>query len=240
MKKLIITIFVILAIGNFGNSNALVFTDDFNDGDLVGWTAKQGYWSNPGDHLLSSFDNYGIIWKDYSFGFDQWLQVDAYFDDALPITKSAQLRLRSGEGGGGNSYFDHGYRSYVQQDSVGIYNTTAPGQHQLLGSLSGLDFAKNKWMEITFSVTGLGDDTNLLLWVNNILYLDVFDTFGNQHDDGGYLALGSSNHINRYIQYDNALGSIDEPISEPAVLLLFGTGFAALMTVGIRRKTLNA
>ncbi len=232
MKKLIFILVTMIASSLINSAFALVFTDDFNDGTLNGWTAKQGIWSNPGDYLLSSYDNYGVAWKDDSFGLEQLLQVDAYFDDDS-TSKTAQLRLRSGEGGGRNSYFDHGYRSYVQHDSLGIYNTYGPYRHQLLGSVTGLNFNQNDWLRITFSVSGTGDDTNLKLWVDDILYLDVFDTFGHQHDDGGYLALGSSNHINRQIEYDNVSGMVDVPVSEPAILLLMSTGLAGLMVIGL-------
>ena len=236
MKKMMFMLFTLIVIGVPCSSFAFSFSDDFNDGNLDGWTNKQGLWSNPGDYLLSSYDNYGIIWKDDSFGFDQFLQVDAYFDDGQN-SKTAQLRLRSGEGGGGNSYFDHGYRSYIQHDSLGIYNTSGPGQHQLLGKVENLNFAQNEWLTIAFSVVGSGNDTNLKLWVNDILYLDVFDTFGLQHDDGGYLALGSSNHINRYIQYDNISGTVDvTPVPVPATIFLFGSCLAGLAGTRIRKN----
>jgi hypothetical protein len=132
MRKVVLLVVFAIILGVPGVGFSYSFSDDFNDGDLNGWTPKQGVWSNPGDYLLSSYDNYGIIWKDDSSGFDQFLQVDAYFDNGA-TSKTAQLRLRSGEGGGSNSYFDHGYWAYIQHDSIGIYNTTGPGQHQLLG-----------------------------------------------------------------------------------------------------------
>jgi len=239
MKKTMLMVSTLILIGAPRASVAISFSDDFNDGNMDGWTNKQGIWSNPGDHLLSSYDNYGIIWKDDSFGFDQFLQVDAYFDDG-PTSKTAQLRLRSGEGGGGNSFFDHGYRSYVQHDSIGVYNTTGPGQHQLLGSQTGLGFAENKWLTIAFSVVGFGNDTNLRLWVDNVLYLDVFDTFGSQHDDGGYLALGSSNHINRRIEYDNISGVVDTPpVPEPASIIIWSLLAGLVIAYGWYRRGLG-
>ncbi|MDO9463238.1 MAG: PEP-CTERM sorting domain-containing protein [Deltaproteobacteria bacterium] len=233
MRKVVLLVIFAIILGVPGVGFSYSFSDNFNDGDLNGWTPKQGVWSNPGDHLLSSYYNYGIIWKDASFGHDQFLQVDAYFDDGA-TSKTAQLRLRSGEGGGSNSYFDHGYWAYIQHDSIGIYNTTGPGQHQLLGSLTGLNFAQNEWHTLAFSVVGLGSDTNLKLWVNNVLYIDVVDTLGS-HDDGGYLALGSSNHINPQIKYDNISGTVDAaPVPEPATMLLLSSGLIGM--AGIRRK----
>lgn len=212
------------------------FLDDFNDGDLNGWSAKQGVWSNPGDHLLSSVDNYGIIWKDGSFGFDQFLQVDAFFDSGSPLSKTAQLRLRSGNAGSGpNPYFDHGYYALVMNNWVGIYNAVQPFNQQLLGQTS-ISLSHNSWHTIAFSVTGLGDSTNLKLWIDGVLYLDVFDTQGSQHDDGGYIALGSSNHINRQIKYDNIstdAAYVSKPATVPVVSGGAGIVICVMMLAGI-------
>lgn len=237
MKKMMLIIFTLfIVIGVPCTSFSFSFLDDFNDGNLDGWTNKQGIWSNPGDHLLSSYDNYGIIWKDDSFGFDQFLQVDAFFDDG-GFTKSAQLRLRSGDAGrGGNPYFDHGYYAGFSDGNFYIGNAVEPFHQEALGSIS-ISLSRNAWHTLAFSITGFGNDTNLKLWVDDTLYLDVFDITGYQHDDGGYLALGSSNHINRYIKYDNISGMVDAaPVPEPATILLFGFGLAGLAGTRIRRK----
>ena len=234
MKKIVFIVLfaIVFVVPNVSFSYS--FSDDFNDGDLSGWSIKQGDWSNPGNHLLSSYDNYGIIWKDDSFGFDQFLQVDAYFDDG-ETSKSAQLRLRSGDSGSGpNPYFDHGYMAAVMDGLAVIQNAVAPYNQQLLGSVS-ISLSHNDWHTLAFSVVGSGDDTNLKLWVDDVLYLDVLDTLGSQHDDGGYIALGSSNHINRRIQYDNISGT-STPVPIPATILLLGTGLAGLAGTRIRKK----
>lgn len=233
MRKVVLLVILAIILSIPGVGFSYSFSDDFNDGDLSGWSIKQGDWSNPGDHLLSSYDNYGIIWKDDSSGFDQFLQVDAYFDDGA-TSKTAQLRLRSGEGGGSNSYFDHGYFAGVSDSSVYIYNAVAPYDQRFLGSAT-INLQDNSWHTLAFSVVGLGNDTNLKLWVNDVLYLNVYDTTGSQHDDGGYLALGSSNHINRRIKYDNISGTVDAtPVPEPATMLLLSSGLIGM--TGIRRK----
>ena len=46
---------------------------------------------------------------------------------------------------------------------------------------------------------------------------------GAQHDDGGYVGLGSSNHLNRQIEYDNFV-----TVPEPATLALLALGGLAL------------
>lgn len=98
MSKFIILILLVFICGSSQLSFAYSFFDNFNDGDLSGWSKKQGGWFNLGDYLLSSKDSYGIIWKDDSLGLNQFLEVKAYFDDGAN-SKSAQLRLRSGDAG---------------------------------------------------------------------------------------------------------------------------------------------
>jgi len=97
---------------------AIPFDDNFDDGDLAGWEIKQGDWYNAGHSLMSSYDNYGIIWVADSFGLDQRIDVDAYFDGSAS-SKTAQLRVRSGDAGsGGNRFFDHGYFAAVVPTST--------------------------------------------------------------------------------------------------------------------------
>ena len=188
-------------------SYSLTLTDDFNDGDLAGWTMKSGVWSNPGDHLLSSLHNYGTIWKDGSFGYDQSIKIDAYFDDALSnggTSKTAVLRLRSGDAGWGpNPFFDHGYIGVVMINHLSIRNAVQPYQQYYIASDFTVTLTENTWHTIEFTVTGSGVDTHLELWIDGELYLEGNDTLSYAHDDGGYVALGSSNHINRTIKYDN-------------------------------------
>jgi|GEM_PF-5589841 len=231
-KSLFFVLLAVLLSGLPLSSYSYTFFDDFNDGDLAGWTSKQGDWYNPASYLVSSFDNYGVIWKDDSEGFDQFLQVDAYFTDSSQFTKSAELRLRSSMADGGpNPYFDHGYFATVSYNSVSIYNAVAPYNLILLGS-ANLTLVSNTWRTLAFSVTGFGDNTNFKFWADGQLVLDIFDTSGSQHDDGGYIALGSSNHINRRIYYDNVYGIVDEQASipEPVTIIMLGLSLTGIFT----------
>ncbi|MCK5073118.1 MAG: hypothetical protein KAQ98_06795 [Bacteriovoracaceae bacterium] len=195
------------------SAHSITFTDDFNDGDMEGWTMKSGYWSNPGDNLLSSYYNYGILWKDDSFGMDQQASVDAYFVDGR-ISKSAVIRLRSGNSGyGPNPYFDHGYVALVMTNYVAIQNCVRPYFQLHLANMN-VDLPTNTWHNVEFSVEGTGTNTRLILKVNGEVYLDVYDTSAYSHDDGGVIALGASNHINRQIVYDNFVGEITGPDSD--------------------------
>ena len=220
MKKFMLCL-VLTGIVSFPlSSYSLTFSDNFDDGDLAGWTPKQGAWSNPSTYMQSSHDNYGIIWKDGTHGFKQSLQIDAYYDSVNSFTKSAQLRLRSGNGGGGNPFFDHGYYASISNNHVTISNAVQPGYQHLLGSVS-LTLVSDQWRTLAFSVEGFGTQTNLKFWADGILVLDVFDTSGHEHDDGGYVALGSSNHINTRINYDNFSATVDEAsVPEPTSIIM--------------------
>lgn len=219
----IITLLLISLIPSY--ASALVFYDDFDDGNLIGWTIKSGDWTNPVDFLLSSYNQYGVIWKDDSFGHKQSIKVDAYFDDAI-LSKSAQLRLRSGSAGyGPNPYWDHGYIATVIASNYGntyvaIFNAVQPYQQVMLAEdMLSQQLTLNSWHSIEFTVSGQGSSTRLMLWVNGELYLDAYDTSGYAHDDGGYIALGSSNHINRRIHYDNVEAYTENPIISDVLLL---------------------
>ena len=202
-------------------SGAFVFSDDFNDGDLVGWEAKQGDWSNTGNLLLSSWDNYGVMYAADSFGLDQIVEVDARLSGSP--SKSAHLRLRNGTAPyGGNRYFDHGYFAGVSETIAWIYNAVNPGDQRFLGSVD-VSLTQD-WHRVKFSVTGQGDRTRLQLWVDGDPLLDVFDTTGVQHDDGGYVGLGSSNHLNRRIEYDNF-----STVPEPTTMGLLAAGALAML-----------
>ncbi len=239
MNRIMLWMVAGFAIINFtSDSYGITFSDNFNDGNLGGWTEKQGDWSNPGTYMESSFDNYGIIWKDDSFGYSQFLQIDAYFDGASTSTKVAHLRLRNGDAGSGsNPYFDHGYYALVKYDSVTIYNAVQPNVQQQIATVN-IAALFESWRTLAFAVQGFGDQTNLQFWVDGQLVIDAFDTSGYQHDDGGYIALGSSNHLNRKIDYDNFVGSVDEPVSvpEPASII---TLISALMVLFGLHKRIN-
>ncbi|HSM22466.1 MAG TPA: hypothetical protein VK876_09690 [Rubrivivax sp.] len=208
---------------------AMSFSDNFDDGTLGGWIPKQGLWTNPGDLLLSSWDNYGVAWRAGSFGLDQRIEVDAYFDAGTGAnSKTALIGLRGGAAGNINPYFDHAYWAYVRQAEVAIVSTYKAFDLVTLARTTGLDMPLDSWISIAFQVTGTGADTRLQLWVNGESMLDVIDSSGRPHDDGGHIALGASNHINRYIAYDNAQGW-SQPIPEAATSSLLALGLGALL-----------
>lgn len=221
MKKSMLCLVLAGMISFSSGLYALTFSDNFDDGDLAGWTPKQGDWSNPGTYMQSSDDNYGIIWKDGSHGFKQFLQVDAYYEDSSEFTKHAELRLRGGDAGyGPNPFFDHGYFASVSNNLVTISNAVRPYYREILGE-ADLTLVSNAWRTLAFSVDGFGVQTNLKFWADGQLILDVFDMSGYQHDDGGYVALGSSNHINTRINYDNFSAAVDETsVPEPTSVIM--------------------
>lgn len=208
---------------------AMSFSDNFEDGTLGDWIPKQGVWTNPGGYLLSSWDNYGVAWRAESFGRDQRLEVDAYFDASTgESSKTALLGLRGGAAGNLNPYFDHAYWAYVRQAEVTIVSTYEAYDSVTLARTTGLDLPLDTWTAIAFQVTGTGSGTRLQLWVDGESMLDVFDNSGRPHNDGGHIALGASNHINRYMAYDNAQGW-SQPIPEAATRSLLALGLGALL-----------
>jgi len=209
------------------------FSDDFNDGDLVGWSAKQGSWSVEGgvDKYLSGNRNYGVIWNDGSFGVNQRLQVDAYFDTtqaAIQADTIAHLRLRTSQNG---NFWDTGYLAQVTPSGVSIQNTHENGNPYI----SEYSFASGEspitssgWYTLQFAVTGTGSNTHFELGVNDILYIDhVYDNSIAQLDSG-YIGLG------REIKYDNFKGFTDvAPVPVPGAVLL---GMLGLSVVGVKLR----
>ena len=93
MKKTVTGLVIAMTL-MAANANAMSFTDDFNDGILDGWTPKIGSWSITNDTLSNNGSVYGVIWKDDSFGVDQKIQVDAYFDFSTNTIDDELAHLR--------------------------------------------------------------------------------------------------------------------------------------------------
>jgi hypothetical protein len=178
-----------------------------------------------------------VIWKDGSFGYDQYIEVEAYFEPGS-YTKTAQLILRGGQSGFWNPFFDHGYRAQIQENDVNLYNATGPGQHHNLGVVSGLNLPLHAWTKVGFGVFGTGANTRLQFWLDEELILDVYDQTGASHDDGGHVALGSSNHINRSMKYENVFGTVDQVIPEPPQLGVYAV--ASLVGLLLLRHRLKS
>jgi hypothetical protein len=213
------------------------FSDDFDDGDLAGWSAKQGAWSVEGDldKYLSSNLNYGVIWNEGSFGVNQRLSVDAYFDlGAGNADNIAHLRLRTSEHAGATQpFWDTGYLAQVTPSGVGIYNTHENANPSIwqcsFASVSGgSPITSSGWYTLQFAVTGTGSNTHFELGVNDTLYID--HVYGNSiaQLDSGYIGLG------REIKYDNFQGFTDvAPVPVPGAVLL---GMIGLSVVGVKLR----
>lgn len=48
-------VFLPLVLRNYAAPLTPIFDDDFDDGTLAGWTANQGTWTNPGDHMRGEY-----------------------------------------------------------------------------------------------------------------------------------------------------------------------------------------
>ena len=234
MKKTVTGLVIAMTL-MAANANAMSFTDDFNDGILDGWTPKIGSWSITNDTLSNNGSVYGVIWKDDSFGVDQKIQVDAYFDFSTNTIDDelAHLRVRTNKNTNGiQPFWDTGYLADFRQNEIAVYNTYLGGNPKIASfTFNNTPFTQDGWYELAFSVEGTGSDTLFSAWVNGIQYLD--QTYNNSIADldSGYLGLG------RKITYDNAKGySYSTHIPEPSTALLFGIGAFGFVGTRLRNK----
>lgn len=222
--NILLFLFFVLIIPATNFASTYTFNDDFNNG-IGGWNGIIGTWGNPGGTLQSSGSDYSTILKNGSDqgGLYQSITVDAYFGLTDNNDSIAQLRLRNG------TVWDSGYMANFQTDGIYLYNWS---NHSQLGyNPNGPFFSTPGWYILKFDVAGRGDKTNLKVWVEDTLVLDVKynDTTGG--NDNGHIGLG------RLIKYDNAGGySSDTPIPEPGTILLLGSGILGLAGVYRRKK----
>lgn len=234
-------LFFLLMIPVMSFASTYTFSDDFDTG-IDGWTGKIGTWTNPANTLQSSSNVYSVIWKDGSNqgGLYQSITVDAYFDfdsdDSYHRNRYAHLRLRMGENNTGtNPFWDTGYLAQFGENAVSVQNTYLWG-NPVIGqtTFSNSPFTSTGWYTLRFDVSGRGANTNLKLWIQDTLYLDVDYNDSTGNNDNGYIGLG------RLIKYDNASGYSSDtspsPVPEPATMILFSIGLLGLSRAG-RRKT---
>ena len=233
-KKFMLSAFLSLCLSLVAVADQ-VFFDNFDDGNYDGWTAKQGNWSVASGCLSSTY-NYGVIWVDGSYGVNQSLQVDSYFDlTGGQADKIAHLRLRTSDNGSPQTYWDTGYMAEVRCDgsnsSVSIRNTFLGGNPVIASytfSSSDNPFDNTGWYTLNYSVTGTGSDTHFQLSVNGVTYID--ELYANTYSelDSGYIGLG------REICYDNFQSTTDiAAVPLPSAILLSIIG---LSSCGLLKK----
>lgn len=235
MKKIILTAFVIgvLIFELVGIAGAMSFSDNFNDGNINGWTPKIGSWSVGTEGTLSnSGSDYGVVWKDDSFGVNQKIQVDADFDFSNNSDRIAQLRLRTNEHlGATQPFWDTGYLATFRATGISIQDTYTNGNPVISSIVFTNPFSNAGWYNLAFGVDGTGADTHFSAWVNGTKYID--ESYNNTIAglDSGYVGLGRKMH------YDNVSGySSTEPVPEPSTILLLGSGLLGLGWYGRKRK----
>jgi len=236
-QKVFMSLLALLCV-SFQVAHADLYSDDFDDGTLDGWSPKIGNWSIGGTgtsdiYLSNSSSNYGVIWKDGSFGVNQKVQVDAFFDLSASVDKIAHLRLRTDENPAGSQRFwDTGYLADVQPGQIIILNTHRSDNAVItrydFGASSPID--SSGWYTLTFEVTGTGSDTHFEFLVNDVSYIDYDyeNTIGAL--DQGYVGLG------RKIKYDNfssATNVAAVPLPTATLLGILGLTTAAAK---LRRK----
>lgn len=214
-------------------SASQIFSDDFNDGDLSGWTQKRGDWTLSGgsDKYISSNSNYGVIWKDGSFGVDQKMQVDAYFDINGPqADQIAHLRLRTGTGTDSTDFWNTGYMAEVQIDTVRVYSLHGGLSTPFTYNFGTSPIDSTGWYTIGFEVTGTGSDTHFKVSIDDILYIDEDYINPIAQLDSGYIGLG------REMKYDNFQSATDVAIPEPCSILLSAIGAGCVRYLKKRRS----
>ncbi len=219
-----------------GVASAANFTDNFNDGDMDGWTQKIGSWSVGQENTLSNSGSvYGVVWKDDSFGVYQKIQVDAFFDFSNQNDRFAHLRLRTDQNDSGTQpFWDTGYLAQFEKNKITIQNLYMDN-NPIISSWEFSDnntpFMDKAWNELAFGVDGTGANTHFTLWVNGTQYIDY--TYNNNIDalDSGYVGLG------RNIHYDNVVGySSSTPVPVPSSVFLLCSGIASLACFKIRKE----
>ena len=195
-------------------ANGVLFSDDFNDGDINGWTVESGSWSVNNGNLLAAesgalsflgqISHVPTDWDNYIFALD--LNTESGVDAGIEFRKNANssyiFNFRHGEG-----WFGTPEIKLFKKENGFAHHVTSTFNTQLLNSV---------WYHIKIMVVG----EDIKLWVNDNLAFEYTDPGTNLKTGGiGFQSwTGAIGSIR--IRFDNIkVTSLNAPSKTPLILI---------------------